>query len=463
MNRLLFGLVVFMVSVAALSCGDPTGDLRGGPAKVVTDPSSLFLTEGQTKSFEVRVLDDQGNELPDPVVLESFPSALVDAEIDSTFLLGTDTVQRTPLPTKTRTKINVTGIARDSGTIVVTSGGLAADVPIRVLPPTGAFDAAFSTLTPALTEEVTITTPAGFSFAPNATIAFGGDTTAVFVTNRAPDGSSIRFLIRPNSSGPAGLTGVIPAYDPALRLPFTTTQQVTAVAFDSLAVPLPATAALNQEVTIDLSSVGFQFDTNSTISFGGGAALVLNRAADSTAMTILPLPGSQGPGLFDRIFPAVLPQFRLKLPSKQIMVVAPLAPIAGTAQASTAPSMLTPSGPGDKTAFFDAGTWTGADITGDCDPSFQTCPNRAQYYKLVIPTAGAVTISTDWNNDADLDQVLCTSVTCAVTDFTAGTAAQPESATYTLAAGTYYLVIVGFDVDPRSGILPSQITVTMSE
>jgi hypothetical protein len=116
----------------------------------------------------------------------------------------------------------------------------------------------------------------------------------------------------------------------------------------------------------------------------------------------------------------------------------------------------TPSGPGDHTAFFDAGTWTGADITGDGGLG-------AQYYKVIVTTPGAVTITTDWNNDADIDVVLCSNVGCTVADFTAVSGAQPESATYTLAAGTFFLAVVGFDVDPRSGILPSQITVTMSE
>jgi hypothetical protein len=456
MNRLLVGLVVLAMSVAALSCGDPTGSLRGGATKVVTDPSLLFLTEGQTKSFEVRVLDEQGNELADSVTLETFPSAVVDVKVDSAFLLGTDTTQPGPIPSKTRTKFNVTAMARDSGTIVVGSGGLTASVPVRVLPGTAAFDAAFSTLTPGLTEEITITAPAGFSFAPNATIAFGGDTTAVFITNRAPDGSSIQFLIRPNSSGPAALTGIVPAYDTALKLPFTTTEEVTAVAFDSLDVALPASVPQNQPITVDLSATGFHFDTNATVAFGGTAALILNRSADSTVVSVLPQPGSLGPGSLDRIFPAVLPQFRLNLPTKQSTVVAPLSAIPGDDDPSTAPAVSTPSGPGDHTAFFDAGTFTGADITGDGGFG-------AQYYKLTVATAGDVTITTDWDNDADMDQVLCFDVGCVGEDFTAATAAQPESATYTLTAGTYYLAIVFFDVDPRSGKPPTKLTVTMSE
>ena len=54
MNRLLVGAVVLAMSIPALSCGDPTSSLRGGATRVEADPTSLFVTQGQTGRAEGR-------------------------------------------------------------------------------------------------------------------------------------------------------------------------------------------------------------------------------------------------------------------------------------------------------------------------------------------------------------------------------------------------------------------------
>jgi hypothetical protein len=76
---------------------------------------------------------------------------------------------------------------------VVTAGDTSLTVPVRVLPTSLAFT--FSSAAPAQNEIVTITAPAGFSFAGVSGVVVGGDTGVV--VSHAADGSTVNFVARP--------------------------------------------------------------------------------------------------------------------------------------------------------------------------------------------------------------------------------------------------------------------------
>jgi pre-peptidase len=265
MNRLLGGLGVLAVSLAAASCGDPTADLRGGAVQVVADPSSVFLTEGAATHIIARVLDEQGNELPDTVTFSTTSSAVTVA-YDPTYLVGTDTTAPTAtVPSKTRTGIVVTGVSVDLGTITLSSGSVSTAIPFRVLPadPSALFASGvtYSTTTPAVNEVVTVSAT-GFKFQPSAHASFaaGGDALGggfpIVGLGISADSNSFSFLPKPGSSGELTLDnvalGFLPAVPISVVLPAAITVSNTPLAGTDApgTAPTLATPATGQETAI---------------------------------------------------------------------------------------------------------------------------------------------------------------------------------------------------------------------
>lgn len=72
--------------------------------------------------------------------------------------------------------------------------------------------ATFSNTTPDVSETVTMTAPAGFSFDPAASVTLGGN--VGIVVSRAADGSSLGFVPLPGSAGIPQIDGVVPDASP---------------------------------------------------------------------------------------------------------------------------------------------------------------------------------------------------------------------------------------------------------
>jgi hypothetical protein len=113
-----------------------------------------------------------------------------------------------------------------------------------------------------------------------------------------------------------------------------------------------------------------------------------------------------------------------------------LTALAGTANPNTAPEIAAPD-IGGHAGIIDVGNFSGSDITGDGGVG-------AQYYKFTIATAGDYTFTMDWNNDADLDPVVCFDAACSDGAFAGTGTDQPEQGTLTLQPGTYYFAVVLF-------------------
>jgi hypothetical protein len=209
--------------------------------------------------------------------------------------------------------------------------------------------------------------------------------------------------------------------------------------------------AQNEAITIT-APAGFVFASDAIISFGVDTAVVISRAVDGTSMTFVPVPAFVAgtfPGTVSGALSDLFNTVPLTISSVDSVAIPGIAAVAGTGAPGTAPNLNGPA-VGTSAVIFDAGTFTGADITGDGGLG-------AQYYKVTITEAGDYKFTTNWVGNPlapDMDAVLCFDTGCAVSASAGITSGQPESATLTLIPGTYYLAVVLFD-----GTVPPRISV----
>jgi hypothetical protein len=253
------------------------------------------------------------------------------------------------------------------------------------------------------------------------------DTTFLETSTGQPISTSARFVVTGVAPGATSFdvtSGGATTTVPVRVIP----TSVTA----SLSNPAPA---VNEPVTITLPA-GFKFAVGAGASTDLGPAIVQSFSADSTAIVVLLPPGSTGVVTLDSVQAGFLPGVTLGGIPTDATVTADATPIAGTGATGTAPTVPVPT-LGTSTAFFDVGTFTGADITGDGGLG-------AQYYKFIVTQAGDYTITTNWVGAADLDAIVCFDAACAGGAFAGSGTSQPEQGTLTLAAGTYYFAVVLF-------------------
>jgi hypothetical protein len=281
----------------------------------------------------------------------------------------------------------------------------------------------------------------GFNFqASSADITVVEDTTFLTTSTGQRLGTSRRINV----------TGVNPA---AAKVTLTSNGQTfdvpVVVGPASAAVTLSAsTVAVNQPITITFQGP-FKFGEGAAATVGGAPGVVLGLSTDSTTMTLLPPPGAAGPLVLDSVAPTYAPTLRFSVPTGDSITVAALAPVAGTGSPSTAPALTIPAA-GTSTGFFDVGTFTAADITSDGGLG-------GQYYKMDITEAGTYTITTNWDNDADIDILLCSDTTCSDGgDFLSTGVDQPETDSRDLVPGTYYLAVVLF-----AGTAPGSVSILL--
>ena len=226
MNRLTSGMVSLCALLLAVGCsGDPTEALRGGADRLVASPSSVFLELGETKSVDVGAVDAQGNQLDLDYQVTATQGGITvkrDSSFRGEFL--NDSTFTVP-PTAQQFRFTVTASAYGPGSFTVNAGGKDVTVPVQVIAQ-NAIAATFSNAAPALTEVVTLTAPAGVTFAQTSTVTFG--TVPAFVQSVAPDGSSINFLAPPNvTDGAATITEVSSSATPGLTYTPTTVDRLT--------------------------------------------------------------------------------------------------------------------------------------------------------------------------------------------------------------------------------------------
>jgi hypothetical protein len=216
----------FLRSVALLAAvglfggckSDPAGvSPSDSPLKIVPNPAVVTVAQGASKIVTIQVVDSNGNALP-ATVSAAAASADITVAPDTGFqpVFGPDNVAHANT-VNDQYRVSVTGNNLAASTITVTSGNLTYTIPVIVTPTELA--ATLSNATPALGEIVTVTAPAGLTFAASPKITKSTSDTTQIGFVRSSSGNTLTFvpLIGTADQGFA-VRGVIPAYAPSLNL-----------------------------------------------------------------------------------------------------------------------------------------------------------------------------------------------------------------------------------------------------
>jgi hypothetical protein len=285
--------------VLAGCSSEPTDDLRNGPAEIVANPSQLFLEVGGTKTVVVGAVDAQGNPLQfNYEVTQTGPGITV--RRDSTFLpiFVDDSTLQAP-PTADRFRFIVEGTGYTASSFTVSAGGLDVVVPVQVVPEQG-LAATFDDDTVDLGQVVTLTAPAGITFADTAFLTIGTDT----VTVLSQDATTFTFIPPPSVNSPVTVNGVISVSAPDNAFaPATQTALVTPL-IDTVDVTYSSvTPAINQTVTMTVATSPLIDLVVDSIIFPGqipgreGDPQNIVVAPDSSSLTFTTPPNIDGSGV----------------------------------------------------------------------------------------------------------------------------------------------------------------------
>lgn len=309
------------------------------------------------------------------------------------------------------------------------------------------FAGTLSATTPVAGATVTITAPNNQVFSQTSAVTFPVGP-APIITARAADSSSISFLVGPGDSGAAVVTSVGITNAPVLGVQTLTTS-------NSLSVPpilvapttlSTATPAFGAPVTVTLGG-GLRFLSNSTISIGSNVAFILSMSADSTSAVIVPnvVPtggGTSGLVSYTNIALQVLTAFPLNINGNKTITVGPLTSDPNAVALATA-SIFTLAPSGQASVLSDSGPFNNPSQCGG------TTGDGCRLYTVVLAGSTTFDLSLIWQGGADmglyiLDSSGAFSTGQAADSHGQGASGQPETATVTLAAGTYYFAVVFF-------------------
>lgn len=124
-------------------------------------------------------------------------------------------------------------------------------------------NATFDDQEPSLLQAVTLTAPAGFTFAPDVAVAIGGN--LAIIQSVAGDGSSVTLIPIPGSAGVASVDGVVPNGAPSNIVTMNTVQTVTVPGI----VPLEGTETPETAPELTVPTAGNSIVTNDAGAFAG--------------------------------------------------------------------------------------------------------------------------------------------------------------------------------------------------
>jgi hypothetical protein len=369
----------------------------------------------------VKVVDEQGQPLPGDFAITTPPSAAATVTPDPTFL---EVVGGQPIGTTAR--YFVKGNELGATSFVVSASGLNKTVRVEVVP--GNLAATFSTVTPSFADTVTITAPAGTAFSQTSTISVppvpsGQGASNLIVTDRAPDGSSFRFIVSPNRSGTATITGVTVASNPNLTFTLQTTETLTSPVIAAVAGTFDnATPGLGTAVTFTLpAGIKTTAAAAAAVRVQGNAVAPANVtiAADSGSINFVPPPSSDSVLTLTGIVAAQRPEYAMTLSSTTKVttpVIGPLdvtlsnaTPAIGESVTLTGPAgftfttAATPPAPNSGLAFGTraaiisartATTLTFIPLPGSTGVGTITgvIPTAAPMFSLTLPTVDVITV-----------------------------------------------------------------------
>lgn len=444
MNRVMRSTVVLAAALGALSCkGDPTDSLRNGIDHLVATPSAIYVDNGATQSVLIEAVDDQGNRLSGnfQVTAGSFGPGIDVAPDDSFNLVYNENGALVPPKNWTRAKFDVTALQYVADSFQVTVGGKSLYVRVRVNPVTLA--STIANPTPAIGATVTLAAPAGLVFDPaTTTVSFTPGGTAVIT---AISTTSVSFIPIPGSSGAATVTNVTPTYAPLGPFTLQTVDRLDVAAVSSVPITITPAAPLAGDTITITAGAGYKLLPNAGVSIPGfPAPIITGRAADSSSISFIVAPGSNGNPVISNVVLDFLLSVPLTVTGSALLdqPTSAASIYAGTDDPTTAPVLILPA-VGDSIEFFDR--FDGALID--------------QFYGFDGVTGQSITITTDWTDPAtDLDVLRCqpAAPACSGAIGTFGaTAAKPESANRVLSATGRFVL----DFNVYAGPKPTWIRV----
>ena len=230
----------------------------------------------------------------------------------------------------------------------------------------------------------------------------------------------------------------------------------------SFAATFSTAAPAQNEIITVTAPAGFNFSAVSGVVVGGDTGVVVSHAVDGSSVSFVARPGLDTLPATNVVTvigatSALYPTVPLTLPTVDVMTVAPVAALAGTSTQGSAPSFAGPLA-GTVTAFFDKGTFSGADVLG-------VGGSGAQYYKFVVTEAGDYSVAVGWDGATDVDGYVCPSAdpTCAASGFFLGSgSANPEASILTLPADTYFLNVISYHDPLAPETIPPRLLMTIT-
>lgn len=263
-----------------------------------------------------------------------------DAKYRPVFDAKTDTL--VPQVDKLQQRYWVVGLAPGQYTFQATptsvNTGVSGTVTVVVQPATAG---AFSKKTAVAGDTIVISAPAGSVFSQTSTVTF--PTGTFLIASRAADSTSITIVAGPNMSGPATITSLGVAANPAAN-------KLTLVTTDSLVTPAlvqptisPTTAPAGGTVTLTAAPNTF-FAQNSAITITQGPTPPITaRAANGSTITFIVGPGDSGAITVTNVGVTNAPTLPLStLTTSNALTLVPPVTVAPTTVSNAAPAIGVP-------------------------------------------------------------------------------------------------------------------------
>jgi Bacterial pre-peptidase C-terminal domain len=263
MNRLTSGTVSLFALLLVGACNnDPTSDTNNDQvAQINASPSTLNVTHGKVSKFQVSAVNEAGNPVSAAYELKSVGPGITVTRDSSFFpiFVGDNNTLTVP-PAATTFQYNVTGNDLVSTSITVTAAGKDVTIPVIVLPDPASDTTTTASVTQsgsAATDTITATLPAPYIFQNVGSVSFAGAVGSVsgngVTVNRSADGSTIKLLALPGSTGNGTVSGFAIGF--ASNIPLTNPITTGPVTVDATApAPMAGTDDPTTAPTIDLSS-----------------------------------------------------------------------------------------------------------------------------------------------------------------------------------------------------------------
>jgi hypothetical protein len=285
---------------------------------------------------------------------------------------------------------------------------------------------------------------------------FVNDTQAV-----APgEATTFRFKVTANALGSESFT--ITAGDKSTTVPVSVTR-------DPLIPPplvtVSSTGPSASDPTVLTVPAPFAFPEGAVVSFDAGDAILVDRAADGSSITIFPPPGATTVGTVVVGLSYLLSDTATTTTDVPLTISTTVPAQPGTDDPATAPTITLPAA-GATTAFYDGAAF-GASVCGASNAGF-----GCQLYKISLPADGSFDAALGWSNTTDLGLYVLAADGTATDQLCDdnGNADEggAEACTITLPAGDYLLAVVNFGpgyvpVDPPPDWISLAITTPAPE